>query len=226
MRPADPAVGILEALVWTPARSRQLRTVAARPQRARSAARRPRRAHRRAELHRRLVELRRAPRRRGERCPQPREQAPRVGVQRHLLAPERERAERRRGVGPDARQVLRARRPPVARDDPRRLPQAQRAAVVAEPDPLAQHVLQRRRRKGVRGRPARQPRLVAREHPGDLRLLEHDLRDEDRVGIAGAPPRQVATLALIPAQEPRGPIGRHRGEVQRTAAVGTLSAIS
>ena len=208
------------------ARSRRLGPVAARGQRARLAARRARRAHRRAELHRRLVEVRRASRRRDERRPQPREEAPRVGVQRHLLAPERERADRGGGVRADARQLLQARRPAVARHHPRRLPQAHGAAVVAEPHPLAQHVLQRRRRQRVGGGPARQPRLVARDHPRDLRLLEHDLRDEDRVGVAGAPPRQVAALALVPAQQPRGPIGGHGGEVQRTVRRGGRAVLS
>ena len=195
-------------------------------QRARVAARRARRAHRRAELHRRLVEVRRAPGRRDERRPQPREEAPRVGVQRDLLAAEGERADRGGGVRADARQLLQARRPPVARHHPRRLPQAHRAAVVAQADPLAQHVLQRRRRQCFGGGPARQPRLVARNHPRDLGLLQHDLRDEDRVGVAGAPPRQVAALALVPAQQPRGPIGRHGGEVQRTVRRGARTVLS
>ena len=72
------------------------------------------------------------------------------------------------------------------------------------------------RRQRLDGRPAREPRLVARDHAGHLGLLEHDLRDEDRVGVAGAPPRQVAALARVPAQQQRGAIGGHRGEVQRT----------
>ncbi len=41
----------------------------------------------------------------------------------------------------------------------------------------------------------------ALEHARDLRLLGHDLRDEDRVGIARAPPRQVAAVGVVPGED-------------------------
>lgn len=46
-----------------------------------------------------------------------------------------------------------------------------------------------------------EPLSIIREHGGDLRLLEHDLGDEDGVGIGGPAPGQVASVFSKPAQK-------------------------
>src|SRR5205807_1888374 len=57
--------------------------------------------------------------------------------------------------------------------------------------------------RGERGdrRPALEPSLVTGDDACDLRLLEHDLRHEDRVGIPRRPPRELATARREPACE-------------------------
>ena len=67
--------------------------------------------------------------------------------------------------------------------------EAQRPPVVAEALPLPDRV--RRRGGGERRdcRPPLEPGEVARDDAVDLRLLEHDLRDEDRVRVARPPSR-------------------------------------
>lgn len=39
------------------------------------------------------------------------------------------------------------------------------------------------------------------EHGGDLRLLQHDFRNQNRVRIARAPPRQIAAVFGKPSRE-------------------------
>ena len=68
--------------------------------------------------------------------------------------------------------------------------------VVPEPAPGRDHVGGRRGGERGGGRPACEPRGVALDDAADLRLLEHDLGDEDRVRVARLAPRQDATGAL------------------------------
>ena len=78
-----------------------------------------------------------------------------------------------------------------------------RARVVAEPLPYAEHVGLGRR--GERGeiREAREPAFVVWDDRRDLRLLEHELGDHDRVRIVRAPPREVAPVLREPFGEAR-----------------------
>src|SRR5947199_17485 len=50
-------------------------------------------------------------------------------------------------------------------------------------------------------RPALEPGQVSRHDSVDLRLLEHHLGDEDRVGVARAAPREVAAVDHEPGEE-------------------------
>jgi len=43
--------------------------------------------------------------------------------------------------------------------------------------------------------------MVIRNHGGNLSLLEHDLRHEDGVGIAGPAPGQVTSVFAIPRSQ-------------------------
>ena len=138
-----------------------------------------RQAHGRAEIEERLQRLR------AER------------VSRSLLDPGDVRVDREHGlavglvadrggrVGADARERRQVVRPAVRRDDLRRPVQADRAAVVAEPLPLPDHVGGRGCGERGRRRPALEPGEPAWDHALDLRLLQHHFRDEDRVRVAG-----------------------------------------
>ena len=50
------------------------------------------------------------------------------------------------------------------------------------------------------GEPA-EPFVVIRDDSSDLGLLEHELRDEDRVGIDGSAPRKIARVFTVPRKE-------------------------
>ncbi len=43
--------------------------------------------------------------------------------------------------------------------------------------------------------------MIIRDHSGDLRLLEHELGNEDGVRVAGAAPGQIAAVAAKPAEK-------------------------
>src|SRR5665647_3544143 len=60
-------------------------------------------------------------------------------------------------------------------------PPAAGAVVVAEALPEAQHVVQRRLRQVFEARVDREELRELGDHAGRLRLLQHDLADEDRV---------------------------------------------
>ena len=127
--------------------------------------------------------------------------APRVRVDRRDLRAERERGDRGRRVRADARQRAQVGRPAVAGDRRRGRVERERAPVVPEAHPGGQDLGARRGRERRRRRPSLEPLQVPRHDPGDLGLLEHDLADEDRVGVGGPPPRQVAALLRVPAQQ-------------------------
>ena len=46
-----------------------------------------------------------------------------------------------------------------------------------------------------------EPFIVKRQHGRDLRLLEHDFGNEDRVGIARLAPRKITAVLAIPSGE-------------------------
>ena len=43
--------------------------------------------------------------------------------------------------------------------------------------------------------------MIIRDHGGDLRLLEHELGNEDCVRIAGPAPGEIAPMPTIPANK-------------------------
>ncbi|MEY2547020.1 MAG: hypothetical protein QOG48_2137 [Verrucomicrobiota bacterium] len=72
------------------------------------------------------------------------------------------------------------------------------AAVVAEALPCVQDVVFARARKRGESRETCEPSIIVRQHGRHLRLLEHELRDENRVRIARAAPREIAPVFAIP----------------------------
>src|SRR5437764_126700 len=74
-------------------------------------------------------------------------------------------------------------------------------AVVAQARPGAHDISDRRRRALRGGREPVEEGLVLRNDTWHLRLLEHDLADEDRPRVTGVAPRQVPARARRPGQE-------------------------
>ncbi len=119
---------------------------------------------------------------------------------RDLLIPG-ERPDRRRRVRTDAGQHRQVSRPPARRNLTASVLERQSAPVVAEPAPELEHVARRRVSKRPHRRKPHEPALVVRHDPERLRLLEHHLRDEQRVRIARLPPRQRPPHPLVPLQQ-------------------------
>jgi hypothetical protein len=114
-----------------------------------------------------------------------------------------------RGVGADARHLAqRGRRPwqraAMAFDDVAGAAvQVAGAAVVAEPGPVSEHVVERGVGQALHRREAAHPALPVRDDGGHPGLLQHDLRDPDRVRVAALAPGQVA-LHLQEVVDDRG----------------------
>ena len=70
--------------------------------------------------------------------------------------------------------------------------EGQGAAVVAQSLPGTEHIGGACGGQGVDGGKLLQPALVVALDAGDLRLLQHDFADENRVGVGGAAPGEVA----------------------------------
>ena len=220
-------------------------------ERAGEAARRARRAHGRAELHQALVEIarrgaggQRLDDRAGERPDRAlaarrldvlldgehaREHARDVAVDQRRALAVRDRRDRAGGVRADAGDVAqpgggRRQRARPARDDlARAAVQVARARVVAEAGPGGEDVVERRVGEGPHRREARHPALPVRDHRRDAGLLQHDLADPDRVGIARATPGQVASGAAVVGDDGGGDGGGVGGghEAGARYAVGT-----
>ena len=148
-----------------------------------------------AEIHQRLgtlgAEL--------EACPLP--DAAHVRIDRQHRLAEGETAQGGSRVAADARQLGEIGGPTRVRDAPSSAVEVQGAPVVAEALPGADHLRRGRRGKRLHGRPALEPREIARRDALDLGLLEHHLRNEDRVRIPRPAPRQVAAVVREPCEQ-------------------------
>jgi hypothetical protein len=189
------------------------------------AARRPGRAERGAELHQRLVQVARAgslrevagllpqpglcgrPAQVLADAEQPGENPRDVPVDDRLRTVERDRGHRARRVAPDTRELAQRLRivgkpPGVPGHDHARSPlQVSRARVVAETRPQTEQRVGLGAGEALDVGKARQEALVVRDHRVDAGLLEHRLGDPDRVGIARAPPRQIAPVRVVPREQ-------------------------
>ncbi len=73
------------------------------------------------------------------------------------------------------------------------------AGVVAESFPVFEHPVIRGAGEVPDGGERFQPAAVVVEDGFDAGLLEHDFADPDFIGVAGAPPREVAFVVPVPA---------------------------
>jgi len=160
---------------------------------------------------------------------EPRQDALHVAVDQGLGASEGDREDRARRVGPDPgqRQPAGARRGEAPAELPhhhaRRRAEGAGARVVAEAAPQREQLGLVGRRQGPHVRQARQEALVVGHDRLDARLLQHRLADPDRVGVARAPPGQVATLGAVPGQQRTEQRAPQRGPRARTGRRGSLA---
>ena len=145
-----------------------------------------------------------------------REHAPHVAVEDRAALAAREGRDRRRGRAPHAGQLdERFERTGKCRRTLRHLARGAGAGCArARSSPARSTARARRprtrRRTATSGKRARKA-LVVRNHGRDLRLLQHDLREPDAIGVARALPRQaVAAVAPLPDDDARGERGRAR----------------
>jgi hypothetical protein len=75
-----------------------------------------------------------------------------------------------------------------------------RAAVIAQTAPLGEDILLGGECQCDHRGKADEKRLEAVDDYGNARLLEHDLRDPDRVWIGIATPRQVTPVDRVPIE--------------------------
>ncbi len=86
----------------------------------------------------------------------------------------------------------------MLRDQARSLEQIACARIIAQTAPVGEDFVFRRVGQRLRIRKTRQESLIIRNRGSDACLLQHDLGDPDRVGIARAPPGQIAAMLHIP----------------------------
>lgn len=90
-----------------------------------------------------------------------------------------------------------------------------RARIVSEALPRFTYLVRPRLRELREVGKSIQKAIVIVEHPRDLRLLEHQLRNENAVRIARFPPGQIATVLAIPGAQSSAERSIVRGEVAR-----------
>ena len=139
--------------------------------------------------------------RRPELAARPLDHAPNVRVHGENVALVREPGDGIRGVAADSGQLGQILGPALGGDETSSPMQVEPPPVVAETLPLANHLRRARRGERLDRRPALEEGEIARNDARDLRLLEHDLGDEDRVRVARFPPGQVAALRPKPLEE-------------------------
>jgi hypothetical protein len=166
-----------------------------RRERTDAAARNARKADRCAEIHQRLARRRRKP------VAGAFLDSAHVRVHRQDFPAERKVLDCRRGVGPNAGKLPQIFGPALSSDLLRGAMQIQAAAVVAEPLPGPDDLRRTSGRQCYHRRPPLQPGEVTRDHALDLRLLQHHLRDKDRVRISRPPPGEVASAFREPGKQ-------------------------
>src|SRR5690349_15725742 len=87
------------------------------------------------------------------------------------------------------------------------------ASRIPERPPLDEHVAEARESEYAKGGEAAQERAIRGEDARDRRLLQEHFRDEDPVGVAGAAPRKVPAMPVIPAKQP-SPEAPPKGRIQ------------
>src|SRR5579863_1703014 len=74
-------------------------------------------------------------------------------------------------------------------------------SVVAQACPACQHLRQRRSRQLLEAWEARHESLVVGADDLHSSLLEHDLGDQDAIGVEGPPPGKIPSLTVVPREQ-------------------------
>jgi len=88
----------------------------------------------------------------------------------------------------------------LAHYDVRGFLQHERAPVIAKPLPVRKNVAERSRGKRVKIWKRANEWLVLCEDSAGLRLLEHEFRNQNSIGIAGVPPGKIALMLCVRAK--------------------------
>ena len=86
--------------------------------------------------------------------------------------------------------------------------------IVAEAVPFLAHPPGPRLGQMAQGREPREEARIELLDPAHLGLLQHHLRHQHAVGIAGLPPRQIASVSAEPGEEPAPEAGRERRDAR------------
>jgi len=103
----------------------------------------------------------------------------------------------------DCREIARESASMVMLDGFRNRMQIASSRVIAEALPRVQDVTFRSPDQGGEIWEAAEPLIIIRDNGGNLSLLEHELGDEDGVGIASLAPGKGAAMAAIPIRQGR-----------------------
>src|SRR3989338_2609010 len=134
------------------------------------------------------------------------EDSPDIGVDRDGILICGENPDRGSSIWADARQSLMtvegSQHIPLVflRDDPCGLVEIFRPVVVAEPEPFPEDIRAVGLRKLMDGRPFPQPPTIISDNPVHLRLLQHNLGEEDGIRVCRVAPGQVPSLPCIEAK--------------------------
>ncbi len=97
--------------------------------------------------------------------------------------------------------------------------QIHRSSVVAETRPQGDDVGDGRSSQRHRGRESCEELCIPFDDPVDLGLLEHELADENRPRVAGAPPGQIPARAGEPVEQGSLQISTHGPDLDRATAL-------
>ena len=101
----------------------------------------------------------------------------------------------------DCREIARKSASMAMLDGFRNRMQVASSRVIAEALPRVEDVTFRSPRQGGEIWEAAEPLIIIRDNGGNLSLLEHELGDEDGVGIASLAPGESTAMAAIPAKQ-------------------------
>jgi hypothetical protein len=103
----------------------------------------------------------------------------------------------------DCREIARKSAPMAMVDGFRNRMQVAGSRIIPEALPRVEDVTFRRPGEGGEIRETAKPLIIIRDNGGNLSLLEHELGDEDGVGVAGLAPGKETAVCMVPTRQGR-----------------------